>query len=118
MNKEFCGISLTPTLRITHLLFVDDVLIFYNGLQRDAETLCDIIDLFFHATGMMINERNSTLSFQNLEKEKVEIYKNLFPFEARNFEDGLKYFGFHLKPNSYENMDVDACKDGENIKHP
>jgi hypothetical protein len=30
-SGEFQGISISPTLKLTHLLFVDDVLLFYNG---------------------------------------------------------------------------------------
>jgi len=36
MNRDFCGITLTLNIRITHLLFVNNVLIFCNGSRRDA----------------------------------------------------------------------------------
>jgi hypothetical protein len=36
---SFSGIKISQTLQITHLLFVDDVLIFSFGSRRDVETL-------------------------------------------------------------------------------
>jgi hypothetical protein len=35
----FYGIQISPNLKISHLLFVDDVLIFCVGTRRDVETL-------------------------------------------------------------------------------
>jgi hypothetical protein len=101
INRYFGGIFISPTLWITHLLFVDDVLIFCNGLRGDAEKLREILDLFGKATRMMINDRKSSLSIQNLEEEEIGLYRSLFPFEMKEFNAGLKYLGFHLKPNSY-----------------
>lgn len=36
---EFQGITISQNLQITHLLFVDDVLIFCNGSCEDADKL-------------------------------------------------------------------------------
>jgi hypothetical protein len=58
---EFIGVSLSPTLRLSHLLFVDDVLIFCSGLRQDAEKLRSILDLFSRATCMQINGQKSEL---------------------------------------------------------
>jgi hypothetical protein len=43
---EFLGIQITPNQRLTHLLFVDDILIFCSGLSQDAEVLSSILTLF------------------------------------------------------------------------
>jgi len=32
-------------------------------------------------------------------------YIDLFPFEKQELEKGLKYLGFHLKPNNYRKED-------------
>jgi hypothetical protein len=53
--RDFLGVFLSPTLRLSHLLFVDDVLIFCSGLRHDAEKLSFILDLFGSATSMQIN---------------------------------------------------------------
>jgi hypothetical protein len=82
-------------------LFVDDVLIFCSGLRGDAEKLSSILDLFSRATGMQINNSKSTLSTHLMDPEEVIFYKGLFPFVEKPLDEGLKYLGFHLKPNFY-----------------
>jgi hypothetical protein len=49
-SGEFQGIQTSSDFRITHLLFVDNVLIFCSGRPRDAEKLADILNLFRAAT--------------------------------------------------------------------
>jgi hypothetical protein len=54
---------------------------------------------------MRINERKSTLSVHNLEEEELDYYRSLYPYEVKDFDAGLKYLGFHLKPNCYKKED-------------
>ena len=55
------GIQISQQLQITHLLFVDDVLIFCSGTIRDVDTISDLLALFTTANGMQMNARKSTL---------------------------------------------------------
>jgi hypothetical protein len=64
-----------------------------------------ILDLFSRATGMQINSSKSTLSTHFMDPEEVLIFKALFPFAKKPIDEGLKYLGFHLKPNSYTKSD-------------
>ena len=61
------GIAISQQHQITHLLFVDDVLIFYSGNVQDMNTLADILALFSTATGMEINVGKSTLSTHHMD---------------------------------------------------
>ena len=56
------GIQVAPNFFITHLLFVDDVLIFCSGSVRDVVTLGEILDLFSKATGMEVNVVKSSFT--------------------------------------------------------
>lgn len=58
---EFQGISISNNVWITHLLFVDDVLIFCIGLRGDTDKRHDVLELFGRATSMHINERKSSI---------------------------------------------------------
>ena len=55
-DGDFKGIQISSGLAITHLLFVDDILIFCDGYCRGLQTLCQGMDLFRWATGMVIND--------------------------------------------------------------
>jgi hypothetical protein len=52
----FSGIEITQALQLTHLLFVDDVLIFSVGSKREDKTLNNILLLFSKEIGMKINK--------------------------------------------------------------
>jgi hypothetical protein len=102
---DFQGIKTYPDLRITHLLFVDDVLIFSSGRPRDAETLAAILQLFRDATRMIINSQKSTLSLIGIDEATAALYKTLFPYPLQELQQGIKYLGFQLKANNYHKRD-------------
>jgi hypothetical protein len=79
---DFQGIMIAPGLRITHLLFIDDVIIFFSGQDRDDEKLAEILNLFCFATGMQINPNKSTLSLIEMEGGVVETYQGFFPYHT------------------------------------
>ena len=83
------GINVSQHQHITHLLFVDDVLIFYSGTIQDLNTLAEILALFSTATGMEINERKSTLTTHRLDVVEVGHATHCFPFIRVTLDDGL-----------------------------
>ena len=95
------GVQISQHLSLTHLLFMDDVLIFCIGTMRDLHTLNDILVLFSKSTGMEINFVKSTLTTHVLSEEEKLMLLNYIPFNTSSLEGGLKYLGFHLKPNDY-----------------
>jgi hypothetical protein len=50
---------------------------------------------------MVIIFHKSTLSFTGMEAALKAHYKQIFPFMTIDFSEGIKYLGFHLKPNDY-----------------
>lgn len=102
---DFRGINISPGLAITHLLFVDDILIFCNGSRRGIQLLSEGMDLFRRATGMLINEEKSTVNWENLYGEDMRTLELFFRFQCRDLDSGLKYLGFSLKPNDYRRRD-------------
>jgi hypothetical protein len=83
-------IEISLNLNITHLLFVDNILIFCNEKRIDAKKLFDVLELFGKAIGMKINEINSTLSKHNMDLEEQGSYKDVFLFEKHKLDKGLK----------------------------
>jgi len=57
------GLNIIDHFTLTHLLFMDDILIFLNGSVQDIITLKESLKLFSIATEMEINREKSTISF-------------------------------------------------------
>eukprot|EP00253_Pinus_taeda_P011273 PITA_11273 len=99
------GIKLADNFYLTHLLFVDDILIFLNGSIGDTTTLQNSMLLFQRATGMRINEQKSTITLVGCSIHETVYATQCFPFNSLPLADGIKYLGFRLKPNGYRIAD-------------
>ena len=92
-------------LVITHLLFVDDIMLFIGGSQRDITKIKAILSLFFEATGMVCNDAKSSISFMNLDNVSMDWIFSHFNFTLIDINNGIKYLGFIIKPNDYLKRD-------------
>lgn len=95
------GLKLAPGITLTHLLFVDDIILFCNGSRRDIEFLERGINIFKTTRWMLINLQKSTLSPFLLRKLEVRNLINFFSDPVSDLLEGIKYLGFYLKPNDY-----------------
>jgi hypothetical protein len=77
---NFRGIKISLGLYISHLLFVDDILIFCDGSRRDTEKLCEGLTLFKQATGMLINEQKSSITLSHLDGGESLSITSRLPF--------------------------------------
>lgn len=57
--------------------------------------------MYGKTTGMEINMQKSTVCFNDLEAEVVQILLLDFSFKEINFKEGFKYIGFLLKVNTH-----------------
>jgi hypothetical protein len=103
--KNIGGILVARGIRITHLLFVDDVVLFGIGSKSEWETYKKVLDLFCKATGMAFSIQKSVFLEAGWEVEQLDWLKELLPFEVRSVDEGFKYLGFHIKPNCYSRAD-------------
>eukprot|EP00253_Pinus_taeda_P018287 PITA_18287 len=104
-EEKVKGIEVAINLYITHLLFVDDILIFTNGNCSELKELKCIFDLFLKATGMQINFGKSQACIADFERRERNRMVNLFPFPIQPLEAPFKYLGFWLKPAVYKKED-------------
>jgi hypothetical protein len=77
---------------ISHLLFVDDCLIFTQASKRGAYRISDILDIYNRGSGQLVNKNKSTIFFSNNceQPAKQEMHDALqIPNEAL----GEKYLG-------------------------
>lgn len=98
----FVGTGVSHLLSITHMIFVDDILIFSNGTIQDMDTLQKIIRFVFKAMMMVIKNNNSSMSIFNPIYMVTHQISKIFDYKIELIDQGLKYSGFQLKPNYYK----------------
>jgi len=92
------GIKITDGCILTHLLFVDDILVFINGNIGDISIIKANFSLFQAATSMIINNSKSTLTAAECTMHEIYFSLQRFHFTQLQLSDGLKYLGYKLKP--------------------
>lgn len=101
----FKGVKIASNILLTHLLFVDDVLIFTSRAISDSSVMDGILKVFCKATGMKTNQEKTTLTVAACSPNESTYVEQRFPFRKLDIKEGLKYLGFRLKPNNYKNAD-------------
>jgi len=104
-DGKISGIKVSSTIKILHLLFVDDVLIMTNDSLQEWKEIKEILKTFCCATGLSINWEKSTFHFANLQQQILDKLKDIFPYTFTHFSTGLKYLGYYLKADSYKLAD-------------
>jgi hypothetical protein len=64
---------------LTHLLFMDDIMLFSNGSEKGARRIHEILNIFYKATRMEVNAQKYSFSFSELREEVVQRLATLFP---------------------------------------
>ena len=107
LHETYHGLSFGNETILTHVLFVDDIVMVNDGSELSLSTLYEILMHFCKASGMQINVNKSSLYFSCMEDTEVIILQNIFTFPVDRIENGMKYLGFHLKPCRYLIRDWD-----------
>lgn len=66
-------------LTSTHLLFMNDILLFYDRAKRDLDSIKGALSLLEKTTGMQLNTQNFILSLLGLSKDESTNAHTLFP---------------------------------------
>ena len=101
------GLSFGNDISLTHVLFVDDIIMIIDGTKQSLSTLYEVLMVFCKAFGMKINEDKSALYFSNLNEIDIITIQNIFNFPVLKLENGMKYLGFNLKCCRYLIKDWD-----------
>ena len=100
-NAKIRGIKISPQLSLTHLLFVDDVIMFGYGTFEEWVAFKIILDTFCDAFGMQINMDKSCFLYNELD---VDLLNRIFGFPPYKFEQinkGFNYLGYFIKTLGY-----------------
>ena len=71
------GVRISNQIELTHVLFVDDVLMFGEGTLGNQEKLVRFLDDYQNATRMEINLENSKLSYNNVKEDTLTQAKDI-----------------------------------------
>ena len=107
LNGVFRGISFGNNISLTHVLFVDDIVMIIDGSAHSLSTLYEILMDFTKASGMMINEDKSSFYYSGLDETELISLQFFFAYTVLTIDSGMKYLGFYLKPCRYLLKDWD-----------
>ena len=101
VNGRIRGIKIKPQLFLTHLLFVDDVIMFEMGSFEEWMAFKVILDTFCEASGMRINLDKSCFLHNDLDADLLRRITGLLPYRFEHINHGFKYLGYFIKPSGY-----------------
>jgi hypothetical protein len=99
------GIVVARGLNITHLMFVDDVILFGSGKFLEWESFKEVMDLCCNATRMAFSPHKSYFLEVRWKEEDLVVLKGILAFEVTLVEVVFKYLGFFLKLYCYTKTD-------------
>jgi hypothetical protein len=94
---KLSGINVSRTIKILHILFVDDVIIMTNATVEEWWEIEKVLKSFCLASGLVINATKSTIHQAGLLEQELADYKAMFPFKFSDLASGFTYLGFYLK---------------------
>ena len=100
-DKKILGIKVAASIYISHIFFVDDVLLFGDGSLLEWMHYKSLIDLFCGASRMSINPQKFVFGAHNIPQNVLSPILLTFSCFFKPLEEGLSYLGFQVKPNCY-----------------
>jgi hypothetical protein len=98
---SFHGLKVATETIISHLFFVDNVLILSIGKFEDWMVFQSILTNFCLASSMDVNCQKSCFLAQNIDPSLEQRMQEEFNIQFISIDKGMKYLGFYLKPNNY-----------------
>jgi hypothetical protein len=95
------GIKISDFVRVTHLLFVDDVLLMGKGMMEEWIQLKQTLDLFSNATRMLVNKEKSLFLVAEVDSNVRRSVQDIFSIRMDDLDCGFKYLGFFLNLRSH-----------------
>lgn len=81
-------------IQLTHLCFVDDLMVFVDGTRRSIEGILGIFDTFTVKWGLRISVEKCTIYLAGVSESHREEIISRFPFETRQLP--VRYLGLSL----------------------
>jgi hypothetical protein len=95
-SGTFQGLKVVVSTFISHLFFVDDVLILGSGKLEYWLTFKYILSKFCSASGMVVNCHKSVFLVQNIDQNLKHSLTTTFNIQIESLDQGMKYIVFFL----------------------
>jgi hypothetical protein len=102
---KLTGIKVSRSIKILHILFVDDVIIMTGATMQEWWEIDKVLKFFSSTSGLMINASKSTFHQVGLSDQDLIPFKAFFPFRFIELEQGFKYLGFFVKAGALRSED-------------
>ena len=96
------SIKISSALSLTHLLFVDDVILLGTGTLIQWMYFEVILSTFCKASGMSISVEELGFLFNNIDEGTLLSIARVLPYKMEIITTGFKYLGYFLKPLGYK----------------
>ena len=90
------GIKISPSLALTHLLFVDDVILLGTGTLLEWIAFDVILGTFCKASRMTISIDKSSFLFNNVDKDTLGDIARVLPYKMEPIASGSNILDFIL----------------------
>lgn len=87
-DKKILGIKVAGSIFISHIFFVDDVILFGDSSLLEWMHYKSLIDLFCGATRMTINTQKSAFGAHNITQTILSLILQSFTYICRPLEEG------------------------------
>ena len=104
-NGLIRGIQISSSLALTHLMFVDDVILLGEGTLQEWAAFDVILETFCKASRMSISLSKSVLLHNNIPALELLNLTRFIPYKMLPITTGFKYLGFFIKPLGYRSKD-------------
>ena len=99
------GIKVSFSLTLTHLLFVDDVILLGTSTLPEWIAFDVILSTFCKASGMCISLDKSCFLHSNMDANILNDIARVLPFKMEPIVSSFKYLGYFIKPLGYRVSD-------------
>ena len=83
------GVKVSNQTELTHVLFIDDVLMFVVGTFSNIQNLEKVLKNYQVATSMEINLEKSKLLHNNMDEEVITQVRALIPVSLSQVDEGF-----------------------------
>jgi hypothetical protein len=102
---KLSGVKVSRTIKILHILFVDDVIIMSNDTFQEWWEIDKVLKYLCLASGLQVNGSKSTMLQEGLSEQELLPFKAMFPYNFSDLDSGFKYLGYFLKTGPHRAND-------------